>query len=433
MAIPGASPAVPTSRRSAPAQEMLAHIAMFDKADAAQVLAALEGCDILHLAPGRFLLQAGEPNHDVYIPLTGSVVVHLNQQGDASSTVAVAPGECVGELSAIDGKPASASVQAVTDAEVLKIPQAVFWNRLMAVPGVAAGFMVLLSERLRRTTRQALRAQSEQLELQHLRKELGVASQLQTSMLPLQRPLFPGRSDIEVCGIMEPASKVGGDLFDAFFVREHLLFFCIGDVSGHGIASALFMARTIGLLRILAMTTLQPDRLLQKLNARLCENNETHLFVTLFCGFLEVDTGRLVYANGGHCAPLLREGDSVRELPIPRGPLVGAFEGARFLSMTHRLGLRDTLCCYTDGVTEAQDASGAEFTEQRCLAVLAELDADAPLQLTLDTVRQRVASFTGASVLDDDFTMLAIRRCAAAGAATATAAAPPCPSGPSSA
>lgn len=410
MTSPAGAPSPEATSPSSLGEQALAHIAMFARADATQVLAALAGCSILHLAPGAVLLRAGEPNHDVYIPLSGSVLVHLNNSDSPESTVPVKLGECVGELSAIDGKPASATVQAATHADVLKVPQAVFWHRLMAVHGVAASFMVVLTERVRRTTHQALQAQSEKLELQHLRKELDVASQLQTSMLPLQRPLFPERRDIEVCGIMEPASKVGGDLFDAFFVRERLLFFCIGDVSGHGIASALFMARTIGLLRILAMNTQAPDQLLQELNRRLCAHNETHLFVTLFCGFLDVESGRLDYSNGGHCAPLLCEGGAVRELPIPRGPLVGAFDGATYLPMSCQLAVDDTLYCYTDGVTEAQDAHAAEFTEQRCQAVLTALGPTVALQDALDTLRRTVAAFTGTPVLEDDFTMLAVRR-----------------------
>ena len=92
----------------------------------------------------------------------------------------------------------------------------------MQLRGVAENLMTTLTERMRRANEKALALQRERLELNHLRKELEVARQLQASMLPLQRPLFPGRSDIEVCGFMEPASKVGGDLFDAFFVdRPH--------------------------------------------------------------------------------------------------------------------------------------------------------------------------------------------------------------------
>jgi phosphoserine phosphatase RsbU/P len=391
----------------------VANIALFRRADERLILDALSACEILRLPAGAPLLKPGEANQNVYIPLSGSVVVHLDGNLNPDTAISIPLGECVGELSAIDGKPVSGLVKTVTEAHVLKIPHDVFWNELMTLPGVAASFMILLSERLRRSTEHALKAQSEQLELMHLRKELNVARQLQTSMLPLQRPLFPGRHDIEVCGFMEPASRVGGDLFDTFFIRDRHLFFCIGDVSGHGIASALFMARTIGLLRILAMTTFQPDKLLKKMNDRLCVNNDTNLFVTLFCGFLDVDSGRLVYSNGGHCPPLLSSGGHVRELPIPKGPLIGAFPGVSYSSMEQVLNLDDVLYCYTDGVTEAQNTSGEEFTESRCKDLIGQANTQS-LQVVLDSMRRRVADFTGTEILEDDFTMLALRRTALA-------------------
>ena len=208
---------------------------------------------------------------------------------------------------------------------------------------------------------------------------------------------------------MEPASNIGGDLFGAFFVRDRLLFFCIGDVSGHGIASALFMARAIGLLRILAMTTFQPDRLLTKLNDSLCVNNDTNLFLTIFCAFLNLDTGRMTYSNGGHCPPILEAAGELSDLAIPKGPLVGAFAGVRYASMTKILDREDALYCYTDGVTEAQNASGEEFSEDRCKSWMGQRPLQ-PLQSVLDGIRRQVAIFSGTEILEDDFTMLALRR-----------------------
>ncbi|MBK9441902.1 MAG: SpoIIE family protein phosphatase [Comamonadaceae bacterium] len=387
----------------------VAAIALFRNTETALILEALKGCLVLQLAADTPLLRPGEINHSVFIPLPGTIVVYLDTHSTAQTTIPIAVGECVGELSAIDGKPVSGLVVALTEARVLKVPQDIFWNRLMTLPGVASSFMVLLSERLRRSTAQALKSQSEQMELMQLRKDLNVARQLQASMLPLQRPLFPGRDDIEVCGIMEPASSVGGDLFDAFFVRDRLLFFCIGDVSGHGIASALFMARAIGLLRILAMTTFQPDKLLTKLNQRLCLNNDTNLFLTIFCAFLDVDTGRMTYSNGGHCPPILCAAGELRDLAIPKGPLVGALPGARYTAKMQILNWEDVLYCYTDGVTEAQNTTGEEFSEDRCKIWIGQAQSQ-PLQHVLDGMRRHVATFTGTEVLEDDFTMLALRR-----------------------
>jgi sigma-B regulation protein RsbU (phosphoserine phosphatase) len=269
--------------------------------------------------------------------------------------------------------------------------------------------MSTLADRMRSTNQKSLAMQRERLELKHLRKELEVARQLQASMLPLQRPLFPGRTDIEVCGFMQPASKVGGDLFDVFFVDSRTLFVCIGDVSGHGIAAALFMVRVIGLLRTLATDTMEPDKLLETLNDRLCIGNDTNLFVTLLCGFLDVQSGRFVYSNGGHCAPMVCTGAGVRRLPVPRGMLVGAASGRRYASLECELEIGATLFCYSDGLTEAQDPAGAELTEAGCVDWLRRGSREA-LPEMLDALFERLVEHTGSAILADDCTMLALRR-----------------------
>ena len=128
----------------------------------------------------------------------------------------------------------------------------------MAVPGVARNLLIVLSARMRRNTEVMLEGQRRQIELEYLRQELDIARQLQNGMLPMHGRLFPERQDIEIAGMMEAASFIGGDLFDAFFADEQRLFFCIGDVSGHGIPAAMFMARAISLMRIAAMSITRP-------------------------------------------------------------------------------------------------------------------------------------------------------------------------------
>ncbi|MYM28616.1 SpoIIE family protein phosphatase [Duganella sp. CY15W] len=384
-------------------------IGLFRQASADAVEAALAEADVLELAAGAPLLSYGETNHNVYILLSGRLDVHLDGDSGSERAISVAPGELIGELSAIDGEPVSALVIAHAPSQVLQLSRDLFWQKLMTLPGVASNLMTTLTGRMRRSNEAALKAQRAALELQHLRKELDIARQLQLSMLPLQRPLFPERSDLHACGLMEPASHVGGDLFDAFFIDDHLLFICIGDVSGHGVAAALFMARTIGLLRVLAMSITEPEQLLATLNDRLCAGNDTNLFVTMFCGFLDVNTGVLRYSNGGHCPPMVLAGGVASLLPIPKGVLVGAFPGLAFSAMDTVLAPGDTLLCYTDGVTEAANEDGVEFSEQRCLELLAHWE-DAPLPVALDLLRLTVSTFTGQPVLDDDCTLLAIRR-----------------------
>jgi sigma-B regulation protein RsbU (phosphoserine phosphatase) len=386
-------------------------ITLFRDADPRELADALADCEVLLLSAGTPLLRPGEANRNVFILLSGQLAAQLGEEANPDTAIGIDPGECIGELSAIDGKPISALVFAVSDARVLKLDRDVFWNRLMQLHGVAANMMSTLAERMRSANQKALALQRERLELHHLKKELEVARQLQASMLPLQRPMFPGRTDVEVCGFMEPASRVGGDLFDVFFVDSRTLFVCIGDVSGHGIAAALFMVRVIGLLRALAMDTMQPAKILETLNDRLCIGNDTNLFVTLFCGFLDVQDGRFVYSNGGHCVPMVCSDRGARLLPLPRGMLVGAASGRRYSSLECELAVGETLFCYSDGVTEAQDPAGMQLSEEGCLEWLRR-GTTTELPALLDSLYEKVVRHTGSKLLADDCTMLAVRRLA---------------------
>ncbi|HXS51766.1 MAG TPA: SpoIIE family protein phosphatase [Usitatibacter sp.] len=392
-------------RRESPTQ----WITLFRDADPGEIDEALGACEVLALPVGAPLLRRGETNRDVFILLSGKLAVEMDDAPSAETSIEIHAGECTGELSAIDGKPITALVRAATEVRVLRLDAETFWNRLMLMRGVAKNLMATLSDRMRRSNEKALAMQRERLELQHLRKELELARRLQASMLPLQRPLFPGRTDIEACGLMEPTANVAGDLFDAFFVDGRTLFVCIGDVSGHGIAAALFMVRVIGLLRMLAMTTMRPESILETLNDRLCIGNDANLFVTLFCGFLDVRTGRLVYSNGGHCAPMVCNGMGAALLPLPRGALVGAAGGRRYSSLERTLVPGETLLCYTDGVTEAQDGAGVQFSEQGCLEAL-RLATPGPLAALLDRIYERIVDHCGSRLLADDCTLLAVRR-----------------------
>ena len=391
-------------RRSAEIQ----WIPLFRNADPRDLAEALVDCEVLVLPAGTPLLRTGEANRNVFVLLSGKLIAQLGADTSPDNAIEILPGECIGELSAIDGKPISALVLAETQVRVLRLDRDVFWNRLMQLRGVAENLMTTLTGRMRRANEKALSLQRERLELVHLRKELDVARQLQASMLPQQRPLFPGRSDIDVCGFMVPASKVGGDLFDAFFVDNRTLFVCIGDVSGHGIAAALFMVRVIGLLRMLAMETMQPEKILETLNDRLCIGNDANLFVTLFCGFLDVESGNFVYSNGGHCAPMVCSSRNAMLLPLPQGTLIGAMSGRHYSSMQRNLAPGEMLFCYTDGVTEAEDQAGVPLSEEGCLKLLRR-GAESPLPDLLDSLHEKVVSHTGSKVLADDCTMLAVR------------------------
>ena len=205
-------------------QADLTWIPLFSHAVSEDVNYALRNCDILELPADQALLVPGQNNENVYIALTGELAAHLDYElaGNLGSErapqacIPIPAGECIGELSAIDGKPVSILVTTVTAARILRIPQDIFWGDLLVMPRVAANLRIMLSTRVRRTNEMTRKAQQEQLELIHLKKELNVAKQLQASMLPLQQPLFDERRDIEICGFMEAASNVAATCLTHF-------------------------------------------------------------------------------------------------------------------------------------------------------------------------------------------------------------------------
>lgn len=400
----------PERRHGERRREDLAWIPLFAGLDPDRLARALSHCELIELEAGVVLLEQGQPNLNVFVSLSGELEARLDAQENPNARILIPPGEGIGELSAIDGMPASARVVTRTAARVLKIDGAVFWDELMTIPKLAANFTRMLSGRVRRVNEMALKAQRKELELEHLQRELDLARQLQASMLPLQSPLFPDRPDIEACGFMEAAASVGGDFFDAFFVDRQQLFLCIGDVSGHGVASALFMARTIGLLRSLALTHRDPAELMAALNARLCEGNDTNIFVTLWCGLLDVTTGDLHYCSAGHCPPFVSQDGRCTPVPGTGSPLAGVMAEARFRSAYFTLEAGMTLLCYTDGLTEARNAADEEYGDARCATQLVQAGPDAPLPEVIASLRASMRAFSLRDELEDDCTLLAVRR-----------------------
>ncbi len=394
-------------------QDDLGWLPLFAAADRGALAAAIGDSPVTHLGAGDTLLNPGDGNDTVFIVLSGELGVHLADGATNDDAIRILPGECLGELSAIDGKPVSALVRATTDVRVLELSQEVFWHRLMAVPGVARNLLVFLAARMRRSVDALLEGQRQKLLLDQLRQEMDVARQLQTGMLPMGRPLFPDRRDIAVAGTMEAAATIGGDLFDAMFVEPHRLFFCIGDVSGHGIPAAMFMARTVSLLRAAAMTQRRPATVLGRVNLELSTGNDANMFVTLLCGFLDLETGRLVYSNGGHLPPLLLKDGVATALPLPKGTALGIMPGLEYRQSEVMLANGECICCFTDGVTEAQSPAGEEYGEDRLAKLLAGADETATtreLEALLSRVRNDVMHFTARAELDDDLTLLAFGR-----------------------
>ena len=246
---------------------------------------------------------------------------------------------------------------------------------------------------------------------QRIESDLKIAAEIQMSMLPRIFPPFPERTELDIFASMEPAKEVGGDLYDFDFIDKDRLFVCVGDVSGKGVPAAIFMATAKTMMSGLALQGKSPDEILWETNNYLSKDNDACMFITVFCGILDLTDGTLVCCDGGHNPPLLISGGKIDFLRLPKGLPLGTFPTGRETYRNHTLRLADgdVLFAYTDGVTEAMDKNLALFGDQRLVSVLSEIKGDASCQQFVESVRAAVVAHVGGEEQSDDITMLALK------------------------
>lgn len=375
----------------------------------------MERCTVAEFNDGDLVLSPGQENDSIRVLLSGRLKVLLGNK-TSNEFVIINRGECIGEMSIIDGKPVSAHVVAETACRMLVIHQNEFWVSLSQIPGLARNLLATLSDRMRMSNQSVLQRLQAKMELEHLQKELAIAGNIQTSLLPSQHPLFPGRNEVDIFSLMHPAKNIGGDFYDAFFVAPDKLFVAVGDVSGKGIAAALFMVQSIMHLKTQALLGFPPNEILERVNNSLCINNTAAMFVTLFCGILDTETGELVYSNGGHNPPLTDAITGKFEfMPIPQGIVVGFMEDVKYKSASMQLKPGDTVFVYTDGVTEAENRQKDLFSDEKLIELLAVSGATGAREL-IERVRDEINIFSDGADQSDDITMLTVRYLGAKGA-----------------
>ncbi len=245
-------------------------------------------------------------------------------------------------------------------------------------------------------------------EKERIGAELSLASTIQENSVPTEFPAFPDRKDFDIFGSMDPAKEVGGDFFNFFLIDEDHLALVIGDVSGKGVASALFMMVTNILLSDSARMGGGPAEILSSVNKDLCAHNKAEMFVTVWLGILDLSTGKLTAANAGHEYPALcRAGGAFELLKDKHGLVVGAMDSVRYREYELQLSPGDKLFVYTDGVPEANADDGSMFGRERMLSALNE-DASASPEQILNNVRRAVDSFVRDAEQFDDLTMLCV-------------------------
>lgn len=241
-----------------------------------------------------------------------------------------------------------------------------------------------------------------------IESELNIAHSIQMSMLPKTFPPYPERDDVDIYGQLTPAKAVGGDLFD-FFIRDEKLYFCIGDVSGKGVPASMFMAVARSLFHNVSGHIMEPHIIAKALNESMCDGNDMNMFVTMFIGVLDLQTGHLTYCNAGHDSPLLI-GQGVGVLPCESNLPIGLMDW-EFVPQETTIAPGTTIFLYTDGLNEAENLHHQQFGEEQILQLAEEQLAKGecePMPL-IQRMTAAVHFFAGEAEQSDDLTMLAIQ------------------------
>ena len=234
-------------------------------------------------------------------------------------------------------------------------------------------------------------------------KELEYAKQIQLSALPTN---FPENEEYSIYAEMIAAKEVGGDFYDFYKLNDTTVAFLAADVSGKGIPAAMFMMTAKTIIKDLAESGMAVNDIFTKANEKLCENNESGMFVTAWMGILDLTTGNVQFANAGHNPPLLKRADgSFEYLKTRAGFVLAGMEGVRYRVGEITLNEGDRLFLYTDGVPEATNVENKLYGEDRLLTFMNQ-NATVEATKLLPSLKANIDEFVGEAPQFDDITML---------------------------
>ncbi|MFM7362020.1 MAG: PP2C family protein-serine/threonine phosphatase [Cyanobium sp.] len=255
-----------------------------------------------------------------------------------------------------------------------------------------------------------VRIQSHQAQLEKIQvmRDLALAREIQTGLLPSVFPNQTQLPSIDLHAALKPALEVSGDLYDVFAIGGDKYCAVVGDVSGKGIAAGLFMGVARTVIRAIAQPSFTPAEILQRVNAQLVDDNPAMLFITIILVCIVGSTGKITYATGGHNPPVFAPHESPACFAPSGGQPLGIFPNARFVQHSMELHPGDLFFLYTDGVTEAMDSNQSLFSDHRLLSILSahpRLEASAITRAVI----QSVDAFANGAEQSDDIAVMALR------------------------
>jgi len=350
---------------------------------------------------GQVVCREGEPGDALYLIVEGEVRV----EKEGKTIVCLLPPDCVGEFALIDDLPRSATVVAERDSALLRWERKDFIRALSESPEVKHGILRILTFRLRED---GFRQVMEAIDRERLRQDLRRAHEIQMAMLPAEELRT---EHAQVFGVCRPADQVAGDYFDYCALEGGRIALILGDATGHGFYSGLFVAMAKSCLHNQLRTDSAPSSVMEAMNRTLLLTlNENRL---MSCCFVVLDPagGNLSYCNAGHPPPYLldKRSGTLRRLPST-DLLLGMpnAEDSRFGNHYAEWHPGDTLVMYSDGITEALNSEDMEFGGSRLEAVLLENAGEPPHRL-IDIILESVIRHSDRKSQEDDITIVVAR------------------------
>jgi serine phosphatase RsbU (regulator of sigma subunit) len=249
----------------------------------------------------------------------------------------------------------------------------------------------------------------ETLAIQKTLQELSLARSIQASFLPDELPRLEGW---QVQAALEPARQIAGDFYDFIPLPDGQVGIVIADVADKGLGPALYMALSSTLLRTFASQyPSKPALVLRATNQRIIQDARANLFVTVFYGVLNPQSGQLVYANAGHPPAFLIGSEQPTMLNTLRntGMPLGIDPETNWREEVIQLGSGDVLMLYTDGVTDAQNSQG-DFIDRNTVLQCLYDHARQPVRVIQESIFDRIHHFVGDAPRFDDITLVIVKR-----------------------
>jgi len=273
------------------------------------------------------------------------------------------------------------------------------------VGGLASSFIVMRQE-LSKNIQDLIKIAASR---ERIESELSIAREIQLGMVPKTFPAFSEHKEFELYATLIPAKEIGGDLYDFFLIDEEHLCFTLGDVSDKGVPAALLMVVTRTLIRTVGEKNLSPCDMMYNINNIISADNPRSMFVTLIIGVLNIKTGKITYANGGHNPPIVipktEEAYYKKEV---NEPLVGAMPGMSYSNHSFILSPQESFFLYTDGVNEAMNPKDEQYSNEQLLAQIEKNKDKSPNEI-IEIVLGTIKDHSQTAPQSDDIAMLMIK------------------------